>query len=276
MAHDRSSPDGLHIQAITDPSKSVYCCLRGTPTVFGTTAQKWLAARIFAVVSALRLRSLPSSRHLAPPSGLSHHHSIVVTAPPCSLFDMRAASAPFFAPPPRLPAFPPPPPSPFLCTRAPHPPFSLLFSLPPSAHHASRAAPTSLDVFHVLPRPPPQIQPGCSLTSFSFLEASTGLRCRPPPACGGAPSAVRVCLADQCFCTENHTTKMKLSNGDQKWGRYNWTKEKDTTTTGEEKRDKTPWWSKELRDRTTGGHYSDEARNFMTASKRGAPSMYNT
>jgi len=69
---------------------------------------------------------------------------------------------------------------------------------------------------------------------------------------------------------------MKISNGDRQCGRYNWRKEKDTTTTGEEKRDKTPWWSEELRDRTTGRHYSDEARNSMTASKRGAPSMYNT
>jgi len=79
MAHDRSGPDGLHMQAITDPSNSVYSCLRGTPTVFDTKAQKWSAARIFAAVSALRLRSLLSSRHLAPPSGLSHHHSIFVT-----------------------------------------------------------------------------------------------------------------------------------------------------------------------------------------------------
>jgi len=69
---------------------------------------------------------------------------------------------------------------------------------------------------------------------------------------------------------------MKISNGDRQRGRYNWRKEKDTTTTGEEERDKTPLWSEELRDRTTGCHYSDEARNSMTASKRGAPSMYNT
>ena len=90
----------------------------------------------------------------------------------------------------------------FLCTRAPHPPFSLSPSLPLSAHLASRAAPTfllSLDVFHVLPNFPPQSQPGCSLISFAFLEASTGLRCRPPPACGGAPGAVRVFLADCCL-----------------------------------------------------------------------------
>jgi len=50
----------------------------------------------------------------------------------------------------------------------------------------------------------------------------------------------------------------------------------DTATTGKEKRDKMPWWSEELRGRATGRHYSDEARNSMTASKRGAPSMYNT
>jgi len=95
-----------------------------------------------------------------------------------------------------------PPPSPFLCTRAPHSPCSLPSFPPPSAHHVSRAAPTfllSLDVFHVLPNFPPQSQPGCSLISFAFLEASTGLRCRPPPACGGAPGAVRVFLADCCL-----------------------------------------------------------------------------
>ena len=192
------------MQAITDPSNSAYRCVRGTPTVtiFDATAQNWSAARIFAAVSALRLRSLPSSRHLAPPSGLSHHHSIVVTAPPCSLFDVRAASAPFFAAARRIRPFLPSPPSPCLCARAPHPPFSLPPSLPPSAHHASRAAPTFLFflvVLHVLPRSPPRPQPGCSLISFSFLEASTGRRCPPPPARGNAPGAVRVCSADHCF-----------------------------------------------------------------------------
>ena len=193
------------MQATTDPSKSVYRCLRGTPTVFDTTAQKWSAARIFAAVSALRLRSLPSSRHLAPPSGLSHHHSIFVNAPPCSLFGARAASAPLFAPARRIRPFLSPPPAPFLCARAPHPHFSLPPSLPTSAHYASRAAPTFLfflDVFHLLPRSPPQPQPGCSLISSSCLEAPTVLRCRPSPACGGAPGAVRVCLADHCFVSE--------------------------------------------------------------------------
>jgi len=118
---------------------------------------------------------------------------------------LPAASAPFFAPARRIRPFLSPPPSPFLCARAPHPPFSLPPSLPPSAHHASRAAPTFLFFSRCVPRPspfpfpPPQPQPGCSLISFSFLEASIGLRCRPPPARGGAPGAVRVCLADHCL-----------------------------------------------------------------------------
>jgi len=47
-----------------------------------------------SVSTASPLSSVVSpSCHLAPPSGLLHHHSIVVTAPPCSLFDARAASA---------------------------------------------------------------------------------------------------------------------------------------------------------------------------------------
>jgi len=59
------------MRAITASSKSVYRCLPGTPTVFHTRAPKWSAARIFAAMSAPRLRPLPSSRHLAPPSGPS-------------------------------------------------------------------------------------------------------------------------------------------------------------------------------------------------------------
>ena len=113
----------------------------------------------------------------------------------------------------------------FLCARAPHSPFSLPPSLPPSAHHAGRAAPTflfCLDVFHVLPRSPPQPQPGCSLISFLFLEASTGLRCGPPPACGGAPGAVRVCLPDHCFVLrtirQRRKYQMGTDNGDAKIG----------------------------------------------------------
>jgi len=122
MAYDRSGPEGLHMRAITASSKSVYRCLPGTPTVFHTRAPKWSAARIFAAMSAPRLRPLPSSRHLAPPSGPSQHPSIVVTEPPCSLLDALATSAPFFAPARRI--------RPFL-SRPP---------LPPSAHHARCAA----------------------------------------------------------------------------------------------------------------------------------------
>jgi len=85
----------------------------------------------------------------------------------------RAASAPFFA------ALPPPirTPCKSRCTRV------RFF------HHA----------FHVLPRSPSRPLPGCLLISCSFLEASDGLRCRRPPACGGAPGAVHVCFADHCF-----------------------------------------------------------------------------
>ena len=108
----------------------------------------------------------------------------------------------------------------FLCARASHPPLDFLPPLPLSLHPRAASAlffaplppplrtPCKSRCTHVpfvsrcvpCPSPsPPQPQPGCSLISFSFLEASTGLRCRPPPACGGAPGAVRVCLADPCF-----------------------------------------------------------------------------
>jgi len=173
MAHDRSGPDGLHMQAMTDPSQSVSSCLRGTPTVFDTTAQKWSAARIFAEVSALRLRSLPSSRHLAPPSGLSHHHSIVVTAPPCSLFDARAASASFFAPARRIRPFlsPPPPPffaparriRPFLCPSPSPPPHTTQVALHPRSFFLSLYS-TSFPV------PPPSPSRGVHSALFHFLR----------------------------------------------------------------------------------------------------------
>ena len=72
------------------------------------------------------------SRHLAPASGHPHHHSIVVTAPPCSLFDARdasapslgprSASAPFFPPRPALFCAPACRICPFLCPPpSPHP-----------------------------------------------------------------------------------------------------------------------------------------------------------
>jgi len=129
MAHDRSGPDGLHMQAIKDSSKGVYRCLRGTPTVqyiLHTKAKKWSAARLLAAVPP---RSLLSSRHLAisplrrvihttTPSSSPHRHALSSTRathplllwaraphpplffPPALPFSVRprAASAPFFAP----------------------------------------------------------------------------------------------------------------------------------------------------------------------------------
>ena len=101
------------MQAITNFSESIYRCLRGTPTVYtphkGPEIAK-SAPLCGSISTASQLSSVVSpSRHRAPPSGLSHHHSIVVIAPPCSHFDARAesapslvprsASAPFFAPP---------------------------------------------------------------------------------------------------------------------------------------------------------------------------------
>ena len=167
--------------------KSVYRCLRGTPTVYTPHKGPEMAkARLFAAVSALRLRSLPSSRHLAisplrrashttTPSSSPHRHALTSTRTPHPLL---------------------------LWARAPHPPLFLPPSLPPSARHTSRAVLTFvffLHAFHVLPRSPPRPLPECLLISCSFLEASGGLRCRPPPACGGAPGAVLVCCADHCF-----------------------------------------------------------------------------
>jgi len=58
MPHDRSGPDGLPTQAITDSAKSVYRCLRGTPTVrytLHTKAQKWSAARLHCLPASCPL-----------------------------------------------------------------------------------------------------------------------------------------------------------------------------------------------------------------------------
>ena len=94
MPHDRSGPDGLHTQAITDPAKSVYRCLRRTPTVqytLHTKAQKWSAARLHCLSALFRRFAILSSgpsvgpllksvivyyRPLPPPSSLHHprHH----------------------------------------------------------------------------------------------------------------------------------------------------------------------------------------------------------
>ena len=185
MAHDRSGPDGLHMQASTDSSESVCRRLRGTHTVctphkgpqMVSSAPLCGSGSTASTLSSVVSPSRTSVGPFAPPRNRRHRTAML------SLRRARRIRS-------------------FLCTRAPHSPCSLPSFPPPSAHHVSRAAPTfllSLDVFHVLPNFPPQSQPGCSLISFAFLEASTGLRCRPPPACGGAPGAVRVFLADCCL-----------------------------------------------------------------------------
>jgi len=90
------------MQGITYFSKSVYRCLRGTLTVHTQHKGPEMvssAPLCGSVTTASPLSSVVSpSSHLAPPSGLSHHHSNVVTAPPCSLLDARAASAPSLGP----------------------------------------------------------------------------------------------------------------------------------------------------------------------------------
>jgi len=79
MAHDRSGPDELHTQAITDSAKSVYRCLRGTPTVrytLHTKAQKWSAARRHCLSALFRhfaiLSSGPSVGPFTPPLHRRH------------------------------------------------------------------------------------------------------------------------------------------------------------------------------------------------------------
>ena len=105
---------------------------------------------------------------------------------------------------------------PFLCPRAPHPPIS--FPHPPPPHRTPCTLRCTqvrvfLNVFLVLPRPPPEPQPGCLLFCYSFLEASDHLCCRPPPACGGAPGAALVCLADHFF-----VLRIIRKDEDIKWG----------------------------------------------------------
>jgi len=95
------------------------------------------------------------TRDLAPASGLSHHHSFVVTAPPCSLFDARAASAPFFAPARRIRPFLCPPPSP--------PPHTMQVALHPRSLFFSMCS-TSF------PGPPPSPSRGVHSSLFHFLR----------------------------------------------------------------------------------------------------------
>jgi len=98
----------------------VRCAVARTRGVARVWQRTWRGPGL--TISVPRLRPLPSSRHLAPPSGLSQHPSIVVTAPPCSLLDALATSAPFFAPARHIRPFLSPP------------------SFTPSAHHARCAA----------------------------------------------------------------------------------------------------------------------------------------
>jgi len=112
-----------------------------------------------SVSTASPLSSVVStSRHLAPPSGLSHHHSIVVTAPPCSHFDAHAASAPSLGPRSASAPFFAPLPPPFF---APARRICHFLCPPPSAHpHAMQVALYSRSLFSSMrstafPVPPP-------------------------------------------------------------------------------------------------------------------------
>jgi len=109
-----------------------------------------------------RRLAISPSRHLAPPSGLSHHHSIVITALPCSHFDARAASAPSLGTRSASAPFFASPPPPYF---APAHRICPYFFSPPSAHpHAMRVALYSVSFFS-------------SMRSTSFPVPPTG-RCR--------------------------------------------------------------------------------------------------
>jgi len=105
---------------------------------------------------------------ISPLRRASHHHSIVVTAPPCSLFDARAASAPslglhsasapFFAPPPPPFFAPARRICPFLCP-------------PPSPH-------------------PHAMQVALHSRSFSFSMRSTVFPVPPPGPCRDVHSSL--------------------------------------------------------------------------------------
>jgi len=120
MAYDRSGPEGLHTQAITDSAQSVYRCLRGTPTVqytLHTKAQKWSAARLHCLSALFRhfaiLSSGPSVGPFTPPLHRRHRTAML------SLRRARRIRS-FFGPALRIRPFFGPPPSPFLCALAPH------------------------------------------------------------------------------------------------------------------------------------------------------------
>jgi len=160
MGHDCSGPYELLMQAMTDSSKSFCRCLRETATVqyiLHTKAQKWSAARLFAAVSALPLRSLPSSRYLAISPLRRSFHTTPLHRRHCTpMLSFRRARRirSFFGPALRIRPFSPPPPLPIsLRPRAATAPF-FAPSLPLSARHTCRAVLTFvffLHAFHVLP-----------------------------------------------------------------------------------------------------------------------------
>jgi len=149
------------------------------------------------------VRSLPSSRHLAisplrwdihttTPSSSPHRPALSLTrAPHPPLLWACAPHPPLFCPPPlQLTLRPRPASAPFFAPLSPPirtPCKSRCTQVCFSPPCVPRASP-----------PPPRPLPRCSLFSFLLLEASAGIRCRPPRACGGAPGAVLVCFADLC------------------------------------------------------------------------------
>jgi len=163
------------MQANTDSSKSVYRCLRGTPTV--STPHKGpemvSSAPLCGSVSTTSLLSsvVSPSCHLGPPSGLSHHHSIVVTAPPCSLFDASAASAPSLGPRSASAPFFVPPPSPLFAPARRICPF--LRSPPSPIRTSCKSRCTHVRFFPpCVPRPSPfpLLAPAGVLTHLFFIS----------------------------------------------------------------------------------------------------------
>ena len=175
MAHNRSGADGLHVQAITDSAISVYRCLRGTPIVYTSLKGPEMvkSAPLCGSVSstAALLSSVVSpSRHLAPPSGLSHNHSIVVTAQPCSHFDARAASAPSLSPRSASTHFLPPP---LPLSLRPRAASAIFFAhLPPPIRKPCKSRCTHVRFFTpCVPRPSPFPPPGpCRVFTHPLLH----------------------------------------------------------------------------------------------------------
>ena len=172
MVHNRSGSDGLHMQAITDPSKSVYKCLRGNPTVFAQQPRNGQQRASFRqcqhCVSALfrRLAISPLRRafHTTTKSSSLHRHALSSTRAPHPLLCLRprVASAPFFAPARRI--------RPFLCLPPSPPPHTMQVALHPRSFF-SRCVPC--------PSPFPPRAPAGVFTHLFFI--SRGIY-RPPLA----------------------------------------------------------------------------------------------